>query len=172
MDSDELLRLFFAERPALEAYLLAATRDYHLTEDLLQEVAIVLVRKAEEYDTSRPFGPWARGIARRELASYLRARADEAAVLDPETLEVCAPAFETVWLGEHTEARKAALAECVETVSDGGRKVLELRYHERLSCPEIARALGRTVQAVYGILKRVKNALRECVEARLGEARP
>lgn len=164
---EELLRSFYRERPRLEAFLVAATRDYHLAQDILQETAISLVRKASEYDTSRPLGPWLRGIARNELARSLRGRSGGVALVDPETLESLAPVFRDTVREDDMRARRAALAECIEVVGGAGRRVLDLRYRERRSCPEIASVIGRTTQAVYAILKRVKEALRKCVEGKL-----
>ena len=175
-DADDLLRRFFGERPGLEAFLMGATRDYHLTQDILQEAAITLVGKADEFDRSRPFGPWLRGIVRIELASALRGRKGEAALLDPDVLESLAPAFDRVFgregergkkQEEERAGRRSALADCIRQTNPTARRVLEMRYRDRRDCSEIASAINRTTQAVYAFLKRIKVALRKCVERTL-----
>ena len=164
---DELLRRFFEQRPALEAYLMAVTRDYHLVEDVLQEVAVVVVRKAAQYDESRPIGPWVRAIARRELASRFRSRRGEASLLDPEVMEGLAATFEEAALAPDLASRREALVECMRRMAGTPRKVLELRYACRLSCGKVAHEVGKSVQSVYSTLKRAKEALRRCVEGAL-----
>ena len=44
--------------------------------------------------------------------------------------------------------------------------LLRWRFVDKLSCEEIAAQLGRTVQAVYAMIKRSRQTLRDCVEAR------
>src|SRR5687767_8205999 len=93
MEADQILTLFFRERPALEAFLFAATRDYQGTQDILQEVALAITRKCGSYDAALPFRPWLNGFARRELASWLRGRQSSARLIGAEALETCLPAF-------------------------------------------------------------------------------
>ena len=45
------------------AFVLSIIPDFHQAEDVLQQVAVVLVREFGQFDTSRPFLPWALGIA-------------------------------------------------------------------------------------------------------------
>ncbi len=51
------------------AFVLSIIPDFHQAEDVLQQVAVVLVREFGQFDTSRPFLPWALGIARTWLLS-------------------------------------------------------------------------------------------------------
>ncbi len=170
MRADEVLRLYFKERPGLEAFLLSATRDYGATQDLLQEVALVLARKCESYDPALPFRPWLNGIARIELAGWRKDRGASFRALDPETLEACMPAFQEMVDDAGLRNRRNALQECLKSVPQESRRVLDLRYVHQRSCEETAQALRRSVQGVYALLKRAKAALRECVESRLKEA--
>ena len=43
-------------------------------------------------------------------------------------------------------------------------RVFRWRFLDNMSCAEISRQLGRTVQATYAMIKRGRQALRECVE--------
>lgn len=169
MKSEQILQLFFKEKPFLQGYLLAATRDYHSTEDILQEISLILVRKAGDYDSTRPFKPWLNGIARRELASWLRKQKSRMPVLDPETLDYCNAALESLLEDDSIHRRTLALQKCLSSISGTGRKILDLRYHDRRTCGQIARKLNRSLQSVYAILKRAKALLQRCVETRMRE---
>ena len=74
-NSEQLARLWTEAQPIVAAFILSAIPDFHQAEDVLQQVAVILVREFEEFDTSRPFLPWALGIA-RNLA--LKSRRDVA----------------------------------------------------------------------------------------------
>lgn len=159
-------QLLMKHRAEIFAYLMAAVRNLHDAEDLLQDVSLAATASWSQYRPGSPFLPWAREIARRRLLNYGKRLGRRPALLEPEVLEqldrAAAAAAE-----EPLDPRRAALRRCLDDLGARGRRVLELRYGERLEVARIADALGRTVQATYAILKRTKQVLRECVHRRL-----
>ena len=85
--------LYEMHRLPLRGFLLAATGCPHQAEDLLQNVACVLHVKFSMYEASRPFGPWALGIARLEVLKWRQQRASPAfvAVLAAWRQSSCSP---------------------------------------------------------------------------------
>ena len=61
-NSELLARFWTQHQPTVGAYVLAMIPNFHQSEDVLQQVAVVLVREFDKYDTSRPFLPWALGL--------------------------------------------------------------------------------------------------------------
>jgi RNA polymerase sigma-70 factor (ECF subfamily) len=158
--------LLMRHRGALFAYLLAALRDPHDAEDLLQDVSLAATSSWSQYDPATPFMPWAREIARRRILDFAGKRARRPALLDPEVLarlDVAAARLDA----EPEEPRRDALRRCLEGLGARVRRVLELRYDERLGVDEVAARAGRSLQATYAILKRSKESLRDCVARRL-----
>ncbi|MBI4565444.1 MAG: hypothetical protein HY716_12190 [Planctomycetes bacterium] len=47
------------------------------------------------------------------------------------------------------------------------RKIITLRYGSALDVPQIAGSIGKTVQATYALLKRVRLAIRDCVNRKV-----
>lgn len=159
-------KLLMQHRGVLTAYLLAALRDPHDAEDLLQEVSLAATSSWRQYDPSTPFLPWAREIARRRVLDFAGRRARRPALLDPEVLarlDVASARLEA----EPLEPRREALRRCLDGLGGHARRALESRYDERLAVEEIAKRAGRTVQATYALLKRAKETLRACVARRL-----
>jgi RNA polymerase sigma-70 factor, ECF subfamily len=159
-------RLLMRHRGVLFAYLIAALRNPHDAEDLLQDVSLAATSSWSQYDPETPFLPWAREIARRRVLDFAGRRARRPALLDPEVLarlEVAAARLDP----ETLEPRRFALRSCLEKLGAHTRQILELRYDERLDVDAIAARAGRTLQATYAILKRAKEALRDCVARRL-----
>ena len=66
---EEAFRHVIAHRTMRRAYLHAMVRDPELAEDTMSDVAIEISRSWARYDPARPFGPWARGVARRSGSS-------------------------------------------------------------------------------------------------------
>ena len=60
-----------------------------------------------------------------------------------------------------------ALRECLETVPQNVRALLNLRYHDENSSAEIAQRLQRSLAWVRTTLCRVRQQLRQCVEKKL-----
>ncbi|MEZ6087345.1 MAG: hypothetical protein R3C05_04815 [Pirellulaceae bacterium] len=53
-------------------YVRAMVRDVHVASDIVQNIALVLLRKFEQWDPSCEFLPWAMGFAKFELLAFYR----------------------------------------------------------------------------------------------------
>ncbi len=158
-----LKRFLEVERP-LRAYLYSVTRDVHDTEDLVQIVGQELWTKDEAYDPARPFIAWTLGMARLVALRWRRSKARSPLVVSEEAIE---------WLAAETEAHAEAinrrhlmLGECIEELPEKWRKPLRWKYFDGLSHREIAERLQRRVSAVDMLLSRIRQRLRDCVEAK------
>ncbi len=149
-------------RAALYAHLLAAVRNPHDAEDLLQEVSMEAARSAERFTSGTNFPAWVREIARRRILELLRDRGRSPAALD--AIDLAAAALDD----EPDDLRRDALLHCLEEMPPTSRRILDLRYRENLDVGRIAAAVGRTIQATYAILKRARIVLRDCAERTLG----
>ena len=156
----------------LYGYVFAALGNHEDTEDVLQEVSLVVAAKFGVLDREENFLPWAREIARRTLANFRRSAARRPAPVGDDVLRGLAAAADdldrdTDWSGRH-----AALVGCLEALPAESRRVIRMRYDGTVAgVDELARAVGRTTAATYGLLKRIREALRECVERKLAGVR-
>ena len=168
MDHRRFLKHFLEEQGVLKAYLLGATSDRHAADDLLQEVSSALWESFSDYDESRPFRPWALGIARNMVLRWRRQKGRSRSVLSEETVRLMADTADAE--GEGAELRRAHLRECLDGMGDHLREVLRLRYLENVAIPELAQRVRKSIAAVEMILVRGRRALRDCVERKLQEA--
>ncbi len=142
-------------------------RDRVAAEDVFQDVALVLWKKFDEFDRSRSFGAWARGIAvRQALQSFDRARRAPAP-FSPETIEALLHAYEEEPEAAPDTTREEALRHCIALLPEKSRRLLELRYDARLKLHEVAERLATTLDAAHKALSRLRTALRKCVEREL-----
>lgn len=165
MERDQILRSLTQERRMLQAAIRAMVADAYLAEDVLQEVFVVVMQQHEQFTAGTNFGAWAREIARRVTLAQLRKAGRYPAVLDPETLDLLEGSFDTP--RETWENERSALNECVAALPEESRKVLNLRYVTNAPLAEIAAAVGRSGDGIKALLKRLRQALAECVTTRL-----
>lgn len=168
MDHDTTLRLLTRERRMLHAFIRGMVSDYHLVEDILQEVFVVTMEKREQFVEGTNFCAWAREIARRVSLAQLR-KSGKHPPLAPDVLEALEQASDVPV--ESWEVERDALRKCVERLPPESRRILDLRYAEEKPLEQIAALAGRSVQGVKGLLKRVRQALAECVGGQIRGAR-
>ena len=129
-------------------------------DDLLQEVFVVVLGK--------PFvdrGPAATGALLRAIARnlVLRARRTAAARREVELAH-------EVWCEEagddDGDPRVEALRACVEALPARGQQLLQLSYVDGLDRQAVARAVGMRPFGVKTAMRRLRAALRACLERR------
>ena len=162
---EHFTRLWTAAHPAIAGYIAAVVTDPHAADDVLQEVALALLRKFAEYDPARPFTAWAMGVAKTAILSQRRDRTRALSRLRPATVE----SLEQVWqeVLPTADNRRGALGECLRGVTGRSRDLLALRYEEAVEPQDIATRLGMSAVAVRVALTRVRAALQACIEKRL-----
>jgi len=166
----ELSVLWTKAHPIVFAFIRSTVRDFHRSEDVMQEVAATVAEKFDQYDRERPFPPWVIGIARNKVLAYLRKHTNDRHVFDDETVGKIADVYvEAEAEGEFSEMR-SALEACMEQVKGRARKILELRYVRNQTPAAISKGTGMTANAVSVMLHRIRQALRECVRSQLGSA--
>lgn len=161
----DFLHFYRQAEPDLRAFIGSVIRDPHFREDVLQEVSRTLWQKFDDFDLSRPFGAWARGIAGRKMLETGRRNARFPLLFAPETVELLMEAFDET--DEHAAAQESALKLCMESLPERPRRILKARYEERWPCERIGEELGLKVKAVHQVLSRLRRALRQCITARI-----
>ena len=165
-DRERLITLLLTHEADLRAFIGSLVRDRHRRDDVFQEVALALWREFDRYDPTRPFGAWARGVAANKVLQARDRDARAPVAFSPETVRAILDAY------DRTERPAAfatadAVRACVERLPAHSRSLVGMRYDEGLDCGEIARRLGRSVDAVYQSLSRVRAVLEECVRRTL-----
>ncbi len=154
---DELLQ---AQRP-LRSFIVAQLGVGPDVDDVMQEVSIILWRKREQWDRSRPFLPWVFGVARLQVLERLRQQARGRVVFNSELTEQMAERFAR--LEPVLQSRRAALRLCLRRLDAGNYDLLCRHYAAGEPLTQIAKGLGKQVNAIYTRLSRLRDRLAECV---------
>ena len=168
MDEDRQIRftkLWTEAQPAVADYVQAVVRDSHAAKDIVQNTAIVLLRKFDEWDTNREFLPWAIGFAKFEVLAHRRDAARSRLVLDDTLLD----AITETWPSVMTEVNReqSALKDCFETLAPKAREIVRLRYFEEMKLQQVAEQIDSSAGAVRIAMMRIRRQLLECVSRRL-----
>ncbi|HEX7897190.1 MAG TPA: sigma-70 family RNA polymerase sigma factor [Planctomycetota bacterium] len=162
---DDFLKRYLQAQPSVRAYVLSIVRDFHVTEDVLQEVAVAAWAKYATYDGARPFVAWVMGMAYYKCVDFLRARKVKPLLPDDLSQRLSEDAAS---LSEEAAERRKLLAACVEKLSAAVRSVFRLRFDLRLDAREIARRQGKSLAAVSKMLSRARAFLIRCAAGQPG----
>jgi RNA polymerase sigma-70 factor (ECF subfamily) len=154
-----------AQRP-LFAYIRTLLGPCADVEDVLQEVNLVLWRKASEYDGRGQFLTWACHVAYLQVLAHLkRCRRDKHVYFDEAVLaDLATPLAQQV---ESLEERMEALRHCLQQLAPEHRRMITARYAAGGSVQKIAQELGRPAGSIRVALHRLRSALLECMQRQL-----
>ncbi|UUO07450.1 sigma-70 family RNA polymerase sigma factor [Blastopirellula sp. J2-11] len=165
--SRELLaRSWVKAQPSVLAFVIASAPQFTDAEDLLQEVAAEVAIRFDEYDVSRPFLPWALWVAKIKIADFYRGKKREKLVFVGEAMDALVEACTRVQ--DLMNEEQQALNECLGATTGRSRELLTMRYAQDMKPRQIAAKLGMSAAAVRVTLSRVRTALSDCVNQRLG----
>ena len=168
MESD-FVKLLMEHRSMLHSFVLAITRDPHLTEDILQQVSVVLWSKFPEFRPGTSFGNWARSVAYREILAARRSEARAHRHFDEACAQQILAAYERRSGTVDTTVHREALRQCLSSLSGDSREIMHCRYALSMSSRDIAGKFSRSPQGVDALIYRVKKLLSDCVRVRIAE---
>lgn len=166
---DKFFELIVGEhRTTVFGMLFSLLRDRELAEDLTQETFVVLFKKIETIDATRPVLPWLLTTARNLAANAHRRRKQERATIlqGQATVEMWEQLGDTT-LGTDWSDRLAALRECRENLSPPQQQALNLFYERGLGCETIATTVDAAASAIHNRLTRARKALHQCIQHKL-----
>ncbi len=164
--SANLTSLWITAQPIILSFVRSMVYRFEDAEDIVQQVAIVAAKRFDDFDHSRPFVPWALGIARNLVLRYNRDKNIHNVILvDNQLMEQITEAFTDKPSGS-TEVN-VALEHCISNLTDRARNLIQLRYVRDLSPRDIADRLGTSANVVSVTLNRVRTTLKNCISKRL-----
>jgi RNA polymerase sigma factor (sigma-70 family) len=151
---------------SLTVFLRASVYDQAAADDLFQETMLIAWRKIGDYDRSRPFGAWLRGIAKRLVLAQYRKAAKEVTLADERVVDYLDQRMAQVdrQPGDTLDEKIAALRDCIARLDPLYQEPIELHYRHCRTAEWIANHLATTKDAVQKRLQRARMQLAECLE--------
>ncbi len=167
---EQFVAQFAHYEPDLRRFIGSLLPAWTDTDEVLQQTAIVLWRKFEQYDPTTNFMKWACVVARFEALSYRRKMARDRLVFREDVMEL----MSDEGLDEIDDRKREhdALEYCLGKLSEKQRQLVTLAYTPGVKVKELAEEAGSSAASFYMRLKRIRRQLLECVESKTlgGEA--
>jgi RNA polymerase sigma-70 factor (ECF subfamily) len=167
MKNAEFVKLLMEHRSMLHSFIYMIARDPHLTEDVLQEVSVILWSKIDEFEEGSNFGAWSRSIAYREILVARRHELRAHRYFDDDCVHQILAAYNRRSSEVETTMHRETLRHCLSSMGGHLKEILHCRYAENMSSRDIAARFSRTAQAIDALIYRGKRLLMACVRANL-----
>ncbi len=164
----DFLRVFLANEREILRYVVALVPNLADAQEIVQQTAVVLWEKFDQYDAERPFAPWACRFALNVTRQWMARQQRWKALLDSGLAEELASRREQ--LRPEFDARLVHLDRCLQKLPEEQRSLVDGYYFRQLDVATVSDQAERTVDAVYKALQRIRRQLRECIERSLREA--
>lgn len=156
------LRHFLANEREVFRTVAAIVPNVEDARDVVQQVALALWERFDDYDPARPFAPWACAFAVNLARQWLTRQQRWQAVLNGNLANELIRRREE--LLTEMDSRFRHLEKCLNKLPADQRLLIEGYYQRRTPVDALAQEAGRTVDAVYKVLQRLRTALRACIE--------
>ena len=168
MDAQRFAAAVAATQSDLRAYIGGMGVAPADVDDIAQEAYLRWYREPERRPADVEPIRWLKGIARHAALDHFRRQARRgealravAEALDRQPQPPAAPG----------DAALDALRACLAALPDDEREMLRRHYGDDDSAEAIGGTIGRSVDAIRRTLRRVRHALKDCLERKLGGAR-
>ncbi len=166
-DLDAFERLIAMHRGAVVAHAYALVGDYHVAEDIAQEVFVKVYESLGDIKDPAKFKGWLSVIVRHTCADWARSRKKKDASLEAMKeagLDVGEPSGGEVSAAIEWREEDRRILAALSELREDYREIIVMKYMGGMSYKEIAERLDMTVSAVGEKLSRVRGILRAKLE--------
>ncbi|MFI4861233.1 MAG: sigma-70 family RNA polymerase sigma factor [Phycisphaerales bacterium JB063] len=164
---EELVQTLIEERIKLQAFIRSIVPDYHMAEDVFQEVSVLALRSAADINDREHLLAWVRRSARHRAINAAKKANRRTLSLDEDLGAMLEESWQRLDDRPVSDTSEA-LEKCLGLLPPFGRRLIHLRYTEGLTGDQLAKQVGRSTSSTYVTLSRVHSSLAKCIRERLG----
>ena len=161
----QLMLLMTQHQRRIFGYIYTLVPNRTDAEDILQETSLVVCEKFDQFKPGTDFAAWACQIAYWEVRRARQKFARAKVVFNQEVVDAISET--AVELAPERSARHEALAKCLQKLHPRDRELLLTRYEPGSGVEEAAQRSGRSMDAAYKALARLRKLLLDCVTNQL-----
>jgi len=163
--TSDFVRLWTCHQAEVRRYIFYMIPRQADAAEVLQDVSVLLWKKWDRYDPDRPFVPWAIRFAYLEILKWRQGQAREKLIFSDSLLEQLHSRHDEEM--PLMEARRGALSQCLEALSEQQQKWVGLRYGRHGAVKQEAERSGVSMHKIYYALEKIRDQLQDCIEQRL-----
>ena len=157
---ESFVRLLMEHEPRVRSFLRGLLPTWHDVEEVAQEASLIAWRKFDSFEQGTAFGGWLLTIARFEALKYRRRVARSPLVFSDDIWDMLADEADT---NEHQQIRRRHLEGCLGKLELAKRSLLLKVHMPGVVMREVALQSGKSEQAFYKMIQRLRAALLKCV---------
>ena len=165
----DFMRLFLRHEPVLRAYARTILPDWNSIDDALQEASVTMWQKLGQLEDEDGFLPWAKVIVRYKCLHAIDDLRRERPLLSDRVLKMLADEAETTTVSDFTELRRT-LNVCMAEFNQSHQELLLAPYGGAGRVKELAAQSGKTANALYKLLGRLREKLTGCIQTKMRTA--
>jgi RNA polymerase sigma-70 factor (ECF subfamily) len=171
VDREAFARLLTSHQRAIYTFIRSLVPNPADVDEVWQNTNVILLKKADQFESGTNFRAWSLQVAQWEVFNFRRRQQTRNRVLSDVMVEQLADDIREQ--SESEQSRLEALRHCVSKLRPNDRELIQLRYREQARGAEMADRLGRSKDAVYRAVTRIRRALLACIRFRMaGEEHP
>ncbi len=163
--AQHLMLLMTQHQRRIFSYIYTLVPDRHDAEDLLQQTGLIVCEKFDQFTLGTDFAAWACQIAYWQVRAARQKYARAKVIFNQEIVDALAQT--AAELSEEVSARHEALARCLQKLHPRDRELVLTRYEPGSCVDAAAQRSGRTLEAAYKALTRLRKLLLDCVTNQL-----
>jgi RNA polymerase sigma-70 factor (ECF subfamily) len=144
----------------------AVTRDRASSQDIVQDAFVSAWRRFADYDETKDFSAWMRGIVRNKIKDWFRVQQRQPVGISPDAMAFVELEIDiAAWQGAKSEGAGIfeIVGDCVERLPANFKTAVRRFYFEGLDSEQAATALEISSANLRKRLERARTLLHECI---------
>jgi RNA polymerase sigma-70 factor (ECF subfamily) len=160
-----------AQREGVYRFLLYLAQNREVADEITQETFRVALSKGTMPENEEELAAWLRAIAKNLLWNHWRKQNTPWLLFSSEVVELAERRFieTSAESQDRWESRQKAVLSCIKKLPDASRALLLRRYQSGEGIGQMASAIGIKPKALGKRLDRIRQWLRDCINAFLKE---
>jgi RNA polymerase sigma-70 factor (ECF subfamily) len=160
----QFVGLLTRHQPSIYVFIRRLVPNSADADDIFQDMSKVLWEKFDQFEPGTAFDEWAKQIARFEVLHFHRRNRTSPIRFSDELVNALADDSSEE---DSTAECRDALQQCLAKLRPADRALLAERYEPGETIKHLAEESNRPVQTLYSKLKRIRQALFECIQRTL-----
>ena len=159
----EFYHLFAENQKSIYSYILMQVHQIDTADDIFQDVALAMWQHFDDYETGTSFKSWGICIARNKVVDYIRKNKNKQKWFSENIIQLISDNMSR----KYDDKRVKALESCLAKLSENDRRLVKMKYSQRITTKALSEQIGRPVNGLYKSLARIHTILYKCIKREL-----